>query len=189
MLEDALTAHADDPRLVAVGEIGLDHFVPHLNKSLMEELFHQQLRLARAFELPVILHVRRAQDLVLRGLRRFGIRQGIAHAFNGSFDQARAFTSLGLRLGFGGAMTFSRAHQIHRLASGLPLEDLVLETDSPDITPSWMPKGSANQPSQIPGIADYLARLRSCKTDDIVRVTSSNACASLPKLAALLASH
>jgi TatD DNase family protein len=102
----------------------------------MNMFYLAQCKLARDYSLPVVLHVRKAQDQVLKGLRRFGIVQGIAHAFNGSLVQAQAYVRQGLVLGFGGAATFTRAAQIRRLAVELPASALVLETDSPDIAPA-----------------------------------------------------
>ncbi|WP_347554019.1 TatD family hydrolase [Robbsia sp. KACC 23696] len=131
-------ASRDDPRFVGIGEIGLDYFVPGLDDSRQRAVFDAQLRLARDLDLPVICHVRRSQDPVLAGLRRFGVRQGIGHAFNGSRQQAEHYIAQGFKLGFGGAMTFPRALQIRRLAASLPLESIVVETDAPDIPPEWL---------------------------------------------------
>lgn len=189
VLENALRAHREDPKLVAVGEIGLDFFLPHLDKDRMMHLYQQQLRLARDFDLPVVLHVRRAQDQVCAGLRRFGIRSGIAHAFNGSLVQAQAFLRQGLMLGFGGAMTFSRALQIRRLAQSLPDDAWVLETDSPDIAPAWLEKGATNTPDQTPAIGAVMAELRGLSVDDAAVCSSRNACRALPRLSRPSQSH
>lgn len=180
-LHAALSRYKDDPRLVAVGEIGLDHFVPGLDRSRQERFFQAQLRLAQAFSLPVILHVRRAQDTVLKHLRRVSLSGGIAHAFNGSRQQAKAFTELGYALGFGGAMTFSRALRIRELAATLPEESIVLETDSPDIAPAWIHPGR-NEPCQLPAIADALAQLRGLSREQAVALTGANAVRVLPRL-------
>ena len=145
VLDAELTLRLDDPRLVAVGEIGLDFFVPELQLSPLrekQEMFYRaQLLLARQHGLPVILHVRRSADRLLKHLRELappGGWHGIAHAFNGSAQQAQAFIDLGLKLGFGGAMSFEAARQIRQLAAELPLQALVLETDAPDIPPQWL---------------------------------------------------
>jgi TatD DNase family protein len=138
-LDAALNQHRDDPRLVAVGEIGLDFFVPALCEGAMRErqtwFYREQLKLARKHGLPVILHVRRSADALLKHLREVPTGGGIAHAFNGSEQQAQAFLGLGFKLGFGGALTFEPAQRLRRLASTLPLAALVLETDAPDIPP------------------------------------------------------
>lgn len=146
-------------RPVAVGEIGLDHFVPGLDRERQQDFFVAQLKLAREFDLPVLLHVRRAVDEILRELRRCKVRGGIAHAFNGSRQQAEQFIDLGFALGFGGAMTWSRATRLRELAATLPLEAIVLETDAPDIPPEFIGKGR-NEPAFLPRIAETLCELR-----------------------------
>ena len=135
-LRQQVAASIGDPRLVAIGEIGLDFFVPGLDAQHQTWLYTEQLKIAREFDLPVLLHVRKSQDQVYAGLRRVGVRQGIAHAFNGSNEQARRYVEHGMKLGFGGNVTFSRAKQIRRLATELPIEAIVLETDAPDIAPA-----------------------------------------------------
>lgn len=182
LLKNQLEAHHDDPRLLAVGEIGLDFFQQGLSQDRMNYFFIEQLRLARDYELPVVLHVRKAQDQVLAGLRRFGICQGIAHAFNGSGQQARAYVKQGMILGFGGAMTYTRALRLRHLAAWLSQDDWVLETDSPDIPPEWLPKGEPNQPKEILGIARCMADLRACSLEEVERLSGANASRALPRL-------
>jgi TatD DNase family protein len=188
MLRSAVEAAMSEERFVAIGEIGLDYFVPELCTEPMREkqerFYSEQLKIARDFGLPVILHVRRSQDLILKYLRRIDVRGGIAHAFNGSEQQAKAFIDLGFKLGFGGAMTFTRALQIRRLASTLPPEALVLETDAPDIAPAWVHPGR-NSPTELPRIGEVLAELRSTSKEEIAAITSRNAGDVLPRLAAL----
>jgi len=181
-LRAALREHRDDPALVAVGEIGLDHFVAGLDRERQSRFFSAQLKLAREFDLPVILHVRHAQDQVLKHLRQAGVRAGIAHAFNGSAQQAAAFLDQGCVLGFGGAMTFERALRIRRLARELPDEALVLETDAPDIAPAWLHPGR-NAPAELVQIARTLATLRERIPEDVARMTAANAIRVLPRLA------
>jgi TatD DNase family protein len=159
---------------VAVGEIGLDFYVPGFDAARQEQFFTEQLKIARDFDLPVLLHLRRAVDTVLKHLRRIGARGGIAHAFNGSHRQADEFLHLGFKLGFGGAMTFTRATRIRRLASSLPCEALVLETDAPDIPPAWL-AGGRNTPAELPRIADVLAELRGVDRAEVERFTTANA--------------
>ncbi|HEY0824670.1 MAG TPA: TatD family hydrolase, partial [Ramlibacter sp.] len=137
LLDRALAAHRNDPRLVAVGEIGLDYFVPGLDGPRQEHFYREQLALARRHGLPVLLHVRRSADQLLKQLRRAEVA-GIAHAFNGSAQQAAEFVRLGFRLGFGGTVTYERSLQIRKLARELPLSALVLETDAPDMPPHWL---------------------------------------------------
>ncbi|MES2150527.1 MAG: TatD family hydrolase [Pseudomonadota bacterium] len=184
-LRAAVEAALGDPRFVAVGEIGLDFFIPMLAEPAMrakqEHFLREQLRIARDFELPVLTHVRRSQDQVLKHVRQLRPAGGIAHAFNGSFQQAQAFIELGFRLGFGGAMTFTRALQIRRLAATLPLSAIVLETDAPDIAPAWVHPGR-NSPEQLPAIGAVLAELRGASLAEIAAATSANARAVLPRL-------
>lgn len=194
-LRDALARHRDDPRLVAVGEIGLDHFVSGHDRERQAHFYVAQLKLARKFALPVILHVRRSADDLLKHLRRIEVPGGIAHAYNGSEQQALAFTGLGFKLGLGGAMTFERALQIRHLAQTLPEGALVLETDAPDIPPQWLyrsaearARGEAtqrNEPAELPRIAATLAELRGWTLAQTAAVTGANARAALPRLAAL----
>jgi TatD DNase family protein len=194
-LRDALAANRDDPRLVAVGEIGLDHFVPGLDRERQAQFYAAQLKLAREFDLPVVLHVRRSADDLLKHLRRTPVAGGIAHAFNGSQQQAEAFVALGFRLGFGGALTFERALQIRRLAQALPAEAIVLETDAPDIAPQWLYRSAAqraagapaarNEPAELPRIGAVLAELRGWTLEQAASITSANALAALPRLAGL----
>lgn len=193
-LAQALQDHRDDPRLVAVGEIGLDHFVPGLNLERQAQFYEAQLKLARKAGLPVILHVRRSVDALLKGLRRIAVQGGIAHAFNGSAQQANEFVQQGFKLGFGGAMTFERAHNIRALAAALPEQAIVLETDAPDIPPQWLYRTagqrasgdtSRNAPAELPRIAQTLAELRGWTKEQTAVITTANVMAALPKLAAL----
>ena len=196
-LEGALQAHRDDPRLVAVGEIGVDLFVPGLIaiRPRQEHFYREQLKIARRAGLPVLVHVRRSADAVLAGLRRIEVPGGIAHAFNGSDQQAGHFVERGFRLGFGGAMTFERARQIRQLASSVPDSVPVLETDAPDIPPHWLYRNAEqralgerarNEPAELPRIAHTLARLRGWTLPHTAAQTRANACAALPRLQALL---
>jgi TatD DNase family protein len=198
LLDQALAAAREDPRLVAVGEIGLDYFVPGLDAPRQELFYREQLALAVRHGLPVILHVRRSADRLLKQLRLAKVSGGIAHAFNGSEQQALEFLKLGFKLGFGGAVTFERALQIRRLATDLPLSALVLETDAPDIAPHWLYRtaddradGSPqarNEPDQLPRIGEVLAQLRGMDAQELAGATFANACEALPRLRQLLPS-
>lgn len=182
---DALRSQLAQPGVVAVGEIGLDFFVEEYDREKQESWFAAQLELAREFGLPVLLHIRRAQDTVLKHLRRIRVIGGIAHAFNGSRQQADAFVKLGFKLGFGGAMTHTRATRLRALAAGLPLESIVLETDAPDIPPDFLERGRPNKPEYLPRIAQTLAELRGLSAEEIAQATTANALAALPRLAQL----
>jgi TatD DNase family protein len=204
-LAAALQRWNSDPRLVAVGEIGLDYFVPELCKeplrSRQEDFYLRQLRLARRHDLPVVVHARRSVDQVLKGLRDVagpgGRWRGVVHAFNGSFSQAQAVIRLGLKLGFGGALTYERARQLRSLAMGLPLDAIVLETDAPDMPPHWLYKtaeqraaGEAqglNSPAELPRIGQELAALRGISPEALAAATWQNTLEAFPKLRELLA--
>lgn len=188
-LREALVQAREDPRLVAVGEIGLDYAVDGIDRERQERFYAQQLKLAREFRLPVILHVRRSADGLLKYLNRHEVVGGIAHAFNGSEDQALRMIARGLRLGFGGAMTYAGSLRIRQLAATLPDDAWVLETDAPDIPPQWRRQQGAslrNEPGDLPGMAEVLAQLRQRPLAQIAEANRRNACAALPKLAALL---
>jgi TatD DNase family protein len=189
-MRSRVEAAMSDPRFVGIGEIGLDFFIPELTTPAMRDkqgrFFREQLRIARDFGLPVLTHVRRSQDQVLKHLRQIRPAGGIAHAFNGSFQQAQNYIELGFHLGFGGNMTFTRALQIRRLAAELPLESIVLETDSPDIAPSWIHPGR-NSPDQLPGIGATLAELRGIGVDEVREAAWRASLAAIPRLAALCA--
>ncbi len=191
-LGQLLEQNRHDPHLVAVGEIGLDFFVPGLDVARQTHFYRQQLQWARRFDLPVILHVRRSADALLKALREIPVPGGIAHAFNGSMQQAHAFIALGFKLGFGGALTYERALQLRRLATELPLEALVLETDAPDMPPHWLYRTAAersaglpqgrNQPAELPRIAQVLADLRGLPLEALAQQTRANALQALPRL-------
>lgn len=190
-LRRQVAASMDDPRFVAIGEIGLDFFVPGLDAAHQTWLYSEQVKIARDFDLPVLLHVRKSQDKVYAQLRRVGVRQGIAHAFNGSHEQARRYVEHGMKLGFGGNLTFSRARQIRRLAAELPLEAIVLETDAPDIAPAWLSDDqfgeqhkARNTPGEVVGVARVLGELRGVPEPELAQAMWRNSVAALPRLAA-----
>jgi TatD DNase family protein len=170
-----LRAQIAAQRPLAIGEIGLDFFVRDLDPAAQEFFLVEQLKIARDHDLPVLLHCRKANDELLKHLRRIGVRGGIAHAFNGSPQQADEFIKLGFKLGFGGAFTWPRANNLRRLAVDLPLEAIVLETDSPDIPPVWIGRGR-NAPGELPRIAQTLAELRGLDVEAVAAATTRNAC-------------
>jgi len=187
---DTLRGYLAQPATVAVGEIGLDFFIEPHDRARQEYFFTEQLKLAREFDLPVLLHIRRSQDAILKLLRQNKIRggsstklrTGIVHAFSGSRQQAEEFIGLGFKLGFGGAMTHSRATRLRELAATLPLESIVLETDAPDIPPDFLQNGEPNKPEYLPRIAQTLAELRGMPLEEIARITTENAMDALPRL-------
>lgn len=188
-MREFIADHQHDPRLVAIGEIGLDFFVPDISHGAQKErqinFYRKQLDIALEFDLPVLLHVRRSQDELLKWLRRHGSPGGFAHAFNGSLQQAQQFVQLGFALGIGGAMTYGRALQIRRLCCSLPLSSFVLETDAPDIAPAWLERGERNEPAQLARIAQELAELRQCDVRDVIAATADNAMRLVPRLASV----
>jgi TatD DNase family protein len=191
-LESAVVEAIDDPCFVAIGEIGLDFFVPGLDVEKQSAFYTAQLKLARRHDLPVILHVRRSQDALLKGLRRHEVPGGIAHAFNGSEDQTQHFLARGFRLGFGGAATYPGSQRIRRLAAWVPLASMVLETDSPDIPPQWLDDGQGhrgrNTPGELPRICAALAALRGIEPDVLAQACANNTLAALPRWRAAAAS-
>ena len=182
-LKQAIEMSLDDPRFVGIGEIGLDYFVPELDGEVQAYFFEEQLALAEQFNLPVILHVRRSQDAIVKALRSKKISGGIAHAFNGSFQQAENFMKLNFVMGFGGAMTHPRALQIRRLAKELPADSIVLETDAPDIPPVWLSGEvvSRNEPGELPQISSELAQLRDALVSQTQHICTQNTLRVMPR--------
>jgi TatD DNase family protein len=188
LLKRQIQQSLQDPRFVGVGEIGLDYFVEGLDPKRQAYFFHAQLDLAEEFQLPVIMHVRRSQDAILKALRKRRVPSGIAHAFNGSHQQAEQFIELGFKLGFGGAATYDRALQIRRLLHDLPLDCIVTETDSPDIPPAWLKEegGQLNEPALLPRIAKQLAGIRGVSEEIFSDVVWQNAMQALPRWSSLM---
>ena len=160
-----------------IGEIGLDFFIPEFNQSEQEWFFSEQLKVARDFDLPVSLHVRRSQDQILKHLRRVKVRGGFAHAFNGSAQQAAEFVKLGFCLGFGGTATFPQALRVRALLHDVPLDNIVVETDAPDIPPSFlgtMGSRARNSPVFLPQIGVLLASVRGMTAESFATATTGN---------------
>lgn len=165
-------------RPVAVGEIGLDWFIEDLDRARQQALFEDQLALAKEFDLPVILHVRRSHDAVLATLRRHRLpRGGICHAFAGSLDQAKHYLDLGFLLGFGGAATHDRANRLRATLRALPLSALALETDAPDIPPCFVERCGRNSPDFLPRIAALLAEVKGVPLAELADATTRNVAA------------
>lgn len=172
---DLLQEYIARQRPVAIGEIGLDYLVDDLDRQAQQQFFEAQLAVAQDADLPVLLHVRKAHDQVLAALRRSRVKGGISHAFNGSLQQAEQYMELGFKLGFGGTLTYERAQKIRRLASDLPLEAIVLETDAPDLVVASH-HGERNSPEYITEVVDALAAVRGESPEFIARITTANAC-------------
>jgi TatD DNase family protein len=174
-LHDWLQRLAGHRQLCAVGEFGLDYFLEQLDRERQQVLFEAQLRLAVEFELPALLHVRRAHAQTITTLKRFKLKRGgIIHAFAGSVEQAREYLKLGFKLGLGGAATWPQAVRLRKVITQLPLEALVLETDSPDMAPAMHPH-QRNSPEYLPDICANLAELMGIAAEDLAAASSRNA--------------
>jgi TatD DNase family protein len=174
-LRDWLERLAGHPKLCAVGEIGLDYYVESLDRTRQQQVFEAQLQLAADFNLPALLHVRRSHADVIATLKRFRLkRAGIIHAFAGSREEAREYIKLGFKLGLGGAATWPQALRMHRVLADLPLDSVVLETDSPDMAPAMYP-GQRNSPEHLPDICSALATLMNIDAEQLAHSSTANA--------------
>jgi len=161
-------------RPAAVGECGLDFFVEGLDPERQRFFFDRQLRLARQFDLPLVLHARRAVDEVIASLRRIGGLRGVVHSWSGSEEQARQLFALGFHLGIGGPVTYERARRLRRTVAGMPLQYLLLETDAPDQPDAWH-RGERNEPARLPLVLEAVAALRGQSPQDVAEATTANA--------------
>ncbi|GAB7533570.1 TatD family hydrolase [Pseudomonas sp. 3A(2025)] len=162
-------------KLCAVGEIGLDYYLPELDREQQQALFEAQLGLAADVDLPVLLHVRRSHAEVIATLKRYKLkRSGIVHAFAGSVEQAREYIRLGYKLGLGGAATWPQALRMHRVLPQLPLDSIVLETDAPDMAPAMYPD-QRNSPQHLPDICRALAKLMNISPERLAEACTDNA--------------
>lgn len=172
---DALADWLRRERPVAIGECGLDHYLPDLDPDAQAEYFAGQLRLARRHDLPVVIHARHAVDQVIKLLRRFAGVRGMVHSFSGSEDQAGRLLDLGILLSFGGPVTYPRATRLRSLIHYLPLDGLLLETDAPD-QPLSLHRGERNEPAFLAEVLDCVAELRGADPAEIAAATTANAC-------------
>ncbi len=177
---DRLREWLQDPGCVAVGEIGLDYFVETLDRGRQQFFFDAQLRLAREFDLPVVVHARRAVDAVIASIKKTGGLHGIVHSFAGSTEQAEQLWKMGFLLGIGGPVTYERAQRLRGLVATMPLEYLVLETDSPD-QPDAGWRGQRNEPARLIAILAAVAELRGESPEVIAAATTGNAMRLLKK--------
>ncbi|KIQ59210.1 MULTISPECIES: TatD family hydrolase [Pseudomonas] len=174
-LRDWLARLAGHRQLCAVGEIGLDYYLQDLDRERQQALFEAQLNLAATFELPALIHVRRSHAAVIATLKRLANpRAGIIHAFAGSLEEAREYIKLGFKLGLGGAATWPQALRMHRVLAQLPLEAVVLETDSPDMPPAMYP-GQRNTPAHLPAICQALAEIMAVPPEQLAKASTANA--------------
>jgi TatD DNase family protein len=171
-----LSRLAQHPQVCAVGEIGLDYFLPELDRDGQQQLFEAQLQLAADFQLPALLHVRRSHAQVIATLKRIRLKRGgIIHAFAGSREEAREYIKLGFKLGLGGAATWPQALRLRKVMVDLPLEAIVLETDSPDMAPAMYPN-QRNSPEHLPDICQALAEVVGVSPERLAEATTANAC-------------
>lgn len=161
-------------RPAAVGECGLDYYVEDLDRDAQQHYFEDQLRLARDFDLPVIVHARRAVDAVVAAIRGIGGLRGVVHSFSGSEQQARQLWKLEFMIGLGGPLTYERAKRLRRIVARMPLEHLLLETDAPD-QPDAEIRGRRNEPARLRRVLDTVAALRDEAPDAIAAATTANA--------------
>ncbi|MEH6368513.1 MAG: TatD family hydrolase [Pseudomonas marincola] len=167
-----LSGHA---QLCAVGEIGLDYFVEDLDRQAQQHWFEAQLELAVEFNLPALIHVRRSHAATIATLKRITPKRGgIIHAFAGSYEEAREYIKLGFKLGLGGAPTWPQALRMHRVLPKLPLEWIVLETDSPDMPPAMYPN-QRNSPEHLADICQALASRLGISAEQLAAASSANA--------------
>ena len=159
---------------LAVGECGLDFFVEGLDAPTQQHYFDGQLALAREFNLPVIVHARRAVDAVIASFKRIGQLRGVVHSFAGSPEQARQLWQLGFLIGIGGPATYGRAQRLRSLVADMPLDYLLLETDAPD-QPDVGIRGQRNEPARLADIRDVVAALRGVDAGVVAAVTANNA--------------
>nr|CAA6829585.1 MAG: Putative deoxyribonuclease YjjV [uncultured Thiotrichaceae bacterium] len=158
---------------VAVGECGLDFFIENPDKARQITLFTQHIRLAREFDLPLIIHARKSLDEVLKQIRRAGSLRGVIHSFSGSQQQADQLIEQGFYLGVGGTVTYDRAQRLHKVIANIPQERILLETDAPDQPDShW--RGKRNEPARLVVIAETVAKLTDTSTENIANITTAN---------------
>ncbi len=173
-LVEQLLCYQDHPKLCAVGEIGLDFLLEDLDREQQIDLFERQLNVATEFNLPVIIHSRRANAQVTSCLKVAKLpRAGIIHAFSGSYEEAIEYIKLGFLLGFGGAATWPGATRLQSVLQRLPIDSIVLETDSPDMPPHWL-AGQRNSPEQLPRICQQLADIYGISSQEFAAQTTTN---------------
>ena len=167
-------------RPVAIGECGLDYFIAGLDHEAQQHYFDGQLALAREYGLPVIVHARRAVDAVIASIRRVGSAgsgqglRGVVHSWSGSWQQAGQLWDLDFMLGIGGPVTYDRAHRLRKLATGMPLDHLLLETDAPD-QPDSAIRGQRNEPARLRTVCETIAALRGIAPAELANATTANA--------------
>lgn len=167
---------AEHPRVVAIGEIGLDYYWDTTPKEVQFEVFRRQIRLAREVKLPIIIHDRDAHGDIVRILREEGAKEvgGIMHCFSGSWEMAKECMEMNFMISMGGPVTFKNAKRPQEVASKVPSDYLLIETDSPYLTPEPY-RGKPNQPAYVRYVAEKVAGLRNMDLTEIMQITTHNA--------------
>ena len=168
---DFIREHINDDKIVAVGEIGLDYHWVNDNKDKQIELFEKQLQLAEEFDKPVIIHSRDATEDTINTLKKHHVR-GVIHSFSGSYETAMIYIKMGFLLGINGVITFKNC-KLKDVVLQLGLENFVLETDSPYLTPVPF-RGESNDPSHIMDIAKYICDLKDISLEELSKITEDN---------------
>ncbi|HYG06067.1 MAG TPA: TatD family hydrolase [Stenotrophomonas sp.] len=171
---DQLQQWIERERPCAIGECGLDYFIEDLDHAAQAHYFDGQLALAQRYDLPLVVHARRAVEAVIQAIRRTGEVRGVVHSFAGSPEQARQLWERGFLIGLGGPVTYERARRLRHLAQTMPLQYLLLETDAPD-QPDADIRGQRNEPARLGHIAQVIADLRGEAAADIAAQTRDNA--------------
>jgi len=170
-----LREFASQPKVVAVGETGLDYYYNHSPHEVQQRVFAQFIRMARDTQLPIVVHERDAAHEAADILRSEGEGKlrGVIHCFTGNYDAARAYLDLGFYLSFTGIITFKNAEALRDVVRRVPLERMFVETDSPYLTP--VPhRGKRNEPAYVRFVAETIARVKDVPLDEVARVTSAN---------------
>jgi len=165
---------SQSPRVVAIGEIGLDYHYEFSDREVQQKVFLEQLELAKTLNLPVVVHDREAHQDTFDIVKKSGIKKGLMHCYSGSLDMAKEFSELGFYFSFGGVITFKNAKNPKKVATGIPLDKIMLETDCPYLSPEPH-RGKRNDPTRIPIIAKTLAELKEKSIEEIKEITTANA--------------
>lgn len=172
-LRDSITELTRHPKVLAVGEVGLDYHYDHSPRDVQRTVFREQLALARQLKLPVVIHSREAAKDSLDILGEYPDVPCLLHCYSGSLETARAYEEMGHYFSFGGPITFNNAHKLRDVVRGIPLERILLETDCPYLTPHPY-RGKRNEPARLPLVAEKLAEIHGCTLGDVVRQTVEN---------------
>ena len=170
---DWLEKHINDDKIVAIGEIGLDYHYDDTDKKMQQKVFRRQLEIAQEYNIPVIIHSRDAIQDTYNILKEYKVR-GSIHAFSGSIEMANEFIKLGFYIGVGGVCTYKNAKNIVSVIEHIPIEYILLETDSPYLSPEPY-RGKKNTPEYIPVIAKRIGNIKKMDSNEVSKVTTKNA--------------